>query len=95
PCPLSWHQHNRRCYHAFHAHRDWNDAQEQCTRTGGKLATAENEEIAKFLRTIQVNESSPSNSYWIGGSDGAVEGVYRWLDTSLVTFAIWETGEPN
>ena len=34
-------------------------------------------------------------NYWLGLSDGAVEGVFRWITTSVLTWDNWAPEQPT
>ncbi len=66
----------------------------------GYLVTITSQAEDTFVRAI------PGDQGWAGGSDGAVEGSWRWLDGpeagtlfwqngTTVTYAAWNANEPN
>ncbi|KAF4114204.1 hypothetical protein G5714_004427 [Onychostoma macrolepis] len=42
-----------------------------------------------------VKDISGGDLVWIGLTDSHVEGRWKWVDGSDVTFRFWQTGEPN
>lgn len=69
----------------------WEEAQRDAVRRGGYLAIITSAEENELVRVAFSNQQG-----WIGLSDTAVEGTYRWVDnTVLGTYRNWATGEPN
>jgi hypothetical protein len=89
------------CYIRVAPSLSWNDAQASCVTLGAHLATVEslNEEIV--VATLNDNTIA---DVWMGATDAAVEGDWRWLDgvdfppspsPNASSFQKWNTGEPN
>ena len=69
----------------------WQEAKSDAESRGGRLA---------ILNTLAKNNAVPSYSnqaLWIGATDEETEGVFKWIDGTLVSagYANWEAGEPN
>ena len=62
-------------------------------RSGGFLATIENQAQNDFLRAA-VSAQGVDN-FMIGYTDRYTEGTYKWLSTSESTFTNWSAGHPN
>ena len=85
-------------YYEFIAGTDisWNTARGSALSAGGYLATitsaAENTFVAALVTAGGVRG-------WLGGSDAAVEGTFRWMDGpeagNLLTYTNFPAGEPN
>jgi len=73
---------------------DWNGAQNYCQGMGMNLASAQNQAEADWMAWYSGNYVA-WGSWWIGLSDQAVEGQYKWADGSPYTFPYWNAGEPN
>ncbi len=57
----------------------------------GHLATIASGAENAFIRdNVAVNELA-----WIGLTDQAVEGAWRWITGELLTYTNWNAGEPN
>lgn len=72
----------------------WEQAQKACLRNGGELVMidteAENTALFKSLGArFSINEA------WIGLSDEAIEGQFRWVSGDPLEVPMWRGGEPN
>ena len=81
---------NGHSYQRFDTAMSWAAAKAFCETKGGHLATitsqAENDFISANLRT---------DNYWLGGTDEAFEGVWRWITGEPWTYTSWDVGKPN
>lgn len=69
----------------------WVVADQACRDFGQQLV---------LMRTAQTNNSvsavtAPYGQHWIGLTDRAVEGTFRWNNGAVATFTRWWAGEPN
>jgi hypothetical protein len=71
---------------------NWTNSQAEAVTLGGRLVkvedAAENAWIASTFDALNRN-------LWIGLSDAAVEGTYRWTDGTITQYRPWDPGEPN
>ena len=80
-------------YQVFKERKTWQQAEKSCASFGGHLTSIHSREEEQFIINHVVKQTS---SYlWIGGSDEAVEGAWKWTDGSPVDFFNWATSEPN
>ena len=89
-CENSWIGHGGHCYLEYTEEEDWCDAQSYCRSHGGYLVSIETESENNF-----IEGTFPDGSYWIGGNDLAVEGVYVWDSGNALTFANWNVYQPD
>ena len=72
--------------------RTWSGARSACEARGSFLAivhsAADNAEVTALV-------SGVGDAVWLGGSDSAAEGTWRWVDGSRVHYDGWAGGEPN
>ena len=69
----------------------WQEAKSDAESRGGRLA---------ILNTESKNKKVPSyisQALWIGATDEESEGVWKWIDGTLVNsgYSNWQDGEPN
>jgi hypothetical protein len=67
----------------------WADAGAACAARGASLVQIDDPDEIRFLRGAGVS------SAWLGLSDIAEEGSWRWADGSALGYARWGAGEPN
>jgi len=67
----------------------WSAARSACQGWGGDLAA-----ITSLAESVFVNPYV-STVTWIGGTDAAQEGVFRWADGEPWSFAAWAPQQPD
>uniref|UniRef100_UPI003AAF93A9 macrophage mannose receptor 1-like n=1 Tax=Centroberyx gerrardi TaxID=166262 RepID=UPI003AAF93A9 len=92
-CSSPWIPYNGHCFHLQRAQKTWTDAQTECRKEGGDLASIHNVEDQSFV--ISQLGYATSDELWIGLNDRKTEGLFDWGDHSTVTFTSWEFGNPN
>ena len=70
--------------------KSWADAKADCLAMGGHLVT-----ITSSAENAFVNDLAGSNTVWIGLTDEASEGTWKWVTGESVTYTNWNSGEPN
>ena len=107
-CPDSWFSLGRYCYHVSTARMDWGSSEQvpwskpyfhinfvlqYCwSIAGGYLAEFESLEEELAVESVL----SIDNNYWIGLSDFAQEGTWRWHDSHKEpSYTNWGPGEPD
>lgn len=68
----------------------WDTAFRKCQALGGRLAVVPDQDTWRFLAPRIGN-----SMVWLGASDSEAEGVWKWVDGSLLTFLAWTPGQPN
>ena len=81
---------NNHYYKLYTLGYDWDSAEFFCEKMGGHLATIANAEENSF-----VNGLSQGQNIWLGGTDIANEGVFKWVSGEAFVYANWSQGEPN
>ncbi|XP_076084747.1 aggrecan core protein-like isoform X2 [Mytilus galloprovincialis] len=95
-CDNGWKMHDNNCYYFSSLDKNWDDAKKACKLKNSILTDATSMDEINFLRT---NAKKFQKSFWLDGSDRAVEGVWVWT-TSGQKFSVsnWFTrtsNEPN
>jgi hypothetical protein len=86
------------CYEVFAEPLSWVAAEARCVTWGGHLASVESPPEDTFLELWPaVLGLTPANGsgVWIGGTDAAQDGIFRWTDGSFVLVNGWAPGQPN
>lgn len=68
----------------------WPQAQAYCAQNGGNLAIINNANENAYL----ANQLTIQSAY-IGLSDAASEGTFKWVDGSGLSYTNWYAGQPN
>ena len=71
----------------------WNQAKTDAISRGGRLAVLPTAEVND--RAVTAARASYPDGFWLGASDEEQEGVWRWLDGTLLSYERWRAGEPN
>ncbi len=73
--------------------RPFQEAREACLAEGAHMVIIGSPPEAE--RVVELALSVWPNHYWIGLSDVAREGRFRWVDGSEMRYEHWDEGEPN
>jgi hypothetical protein len=69
----------------------WSDANADCLAKGLQLASVRSTAENELLLT-----AAAGNKVWIGGTDAASEGKWKWSSTGTpLSYTNWYSGEPN
>ncbi|XP_060081091.1 uncharacterized protein LOC132560445 [Ylistrum balloti] len=85
-------------YEVIWMKKPWSQANIDCGKRGGILASVSNISIQRLLEKLlkdNVNCSQEMPSFWIGASDRIFEGDYYWADLSRLNFTYWFEGWPD
>ncbi|MBX2980819.1 MAG: HYR domain-containing protein [Flavobacteriales bacterium] len=88
-----------RSYHLATTPHNWSSANNAAIAAGGHLAVIRNATHNTWLRNA-VSVASPTavgneRAYWVGLSDAAVEGSFRWINGTPATYLNWSVNEPS
>lgn len=86
------------CYQVFNEFLSWDLAEQRCVGWGGHLATIESSEEDAFLDGWPEElgiEVSDVSSVWLGGTDVARDGDFRWIGDRTLPFIGWAPGQPD
>nr|XP_032636881.1 LOW QUALITY PROTEIN: C-type lectin domain family 17, member A-like [Chelonoidis abingdonii] len=82
-CPPGWQHFEKSCYFFSTSAKSWPDAKQFCTDQRSGLVIVNTTEEQRFLS----NHITEPNVYWLGLSDSAKEGEWRWLDGSPLSLS--------
>ena len=82
------------CWIALKTAKNWNSARESCHSWGGELASVRSAPENVFARQL-ADGGCGKVDVWLGGSDHAQEGHWRWLNGTAKGYNNWADGEPN
>uniref|UniRef100_A0A672HW95 C-type lectin domain-containing protein n=1 Tax=Salarias fasciatus TaxID=181472 RepID=A0A672HW95_SALFA len=77
--PEGWVYFQSSLYHVSSTKKTWQESRDDCLSRGADLMI-----IDRLYREM-----------WIGLTDSAQEGTWRWVDGTLVNTSFWLPGEPN
>ncbi|MFZ4526239.1 MAG: DUF4347 domain-containing protein [Chlorobium sp.] len=86
---LSTYTYNGHTYLLINA-STWLEAEAEAVKLGGHLVTINNQEENNWLVKTFGNDC-----FYIGLTDQAQEGVWKWISGEPVTYIHWISGEPN
>uniref|UniRef100_A0A673JBP8 Hepatic lectin-like n=1 Tax=Sinocyclocheilus rhinocerous TaxID=307959 RepID=A0A673JBP8_9TELE len=97
PCPEDWLQLEGRCYFFSEDKLDWQHSKESCASMGGHLSILHSHQQHHTLESVARNRGGFDYHYWIGLSDIETEGVWKWVDNTVVNTTFWSEWdkEPN
>ncbi len=75
------------------AYIDWQDAVNHCNSIGGYLVSITSAEEQKVVENL-IQQGS-CESYWIGATDEAEEGKWKWASGETVNYTNWASGQPD
>ncbi|XP_056005498.1 uncharacterized protein LOC130050218 isoform X3 [Ostrea edulis] len=91
-CASDWTPYDKNCYRLYTSTKSWTEAFIACQSVGSILVDIESASEQTFLQ----NFVSGGPSVWIGASDSATEGQWRWYSSPQSwVFINWDSGEPN
>nr|XP_055064538.1 asialoglycoprotein receptor 1-like isoform X2 [Misgurnus anguillicaudatus] len=85
-----WKEYQFSLYFISSEKKSWSESRRYCTQKGADLIIINNRQEQDFIRTISSLEY-----FWIGLTDSAVEGRWKWVDGSTLTTSFWAYREPN
>ncbi|EMI53061.1 family 16 glycoside hydrolase [Rhodopirellula sallentina] len=80
-------------FKVFDKQLTWDEARDECTRLGGTLAKVDAMDIHEHV--FREAKKIGMDSVWIGACDAEVEGSWKWIDGTPLSFSRWGPGQPN
>ncbi|XP_038629196.1 C-type lectin domain family 17, member A-like [Scyliorhinus canicula] len=91
-CPCGWKVQKQKCYKFSTDKRNWNGAKQQCESQKSHFVIINTTEEQNFI-TKYVKDKK--EAHWIGLTDGADEGKWKWVDGSTVSYLNWQKDQPD
>lgn len=97
PCPDSWLQFEGRCYYFSPDKKEWQESKESCEAMGSHLAILHSHTQHEALEKEARKLGGFDYHFWIGLSDTETEGVWKWVDNTVVNKTYWDesSSEPD
>ena len=88
-CPGGWYKFGCKCYQVSNALGSWNKSRELCVSFGADLVVVDSKEEMDFI-------SRYGGDTWLGATDEASEGMWRWVDGTVLSVdnPSWSGGKP-
>ena len=89
-CPVGWDSFGCKCYFPSLTWLPWNQSRGVCVSHGADLVVVDSEEEMDFI-------SSYNSYFWLGATDEAGEGTWRWVDGTVLSLdnPSWSRGGPQ
>ncbi|XP_017561530.1 CD209 antigen-like protein C isoform X1 [Pygocentrus nattereri] len=97
PCPEGWTHLDGKCYYFSEDKLDWKNSKDSCASMGSHLTILHTHQQHDNLEKIARSIGGFDYHFWIGLSDSEEEGVWKWVDNTLVNKTYWNewNQEPN
>ncbi|XP_029599516.1 C-type lectin domain family 4 member E-like [Salmo trutta] len=90
-CLQGWKKLGSSCYYVSTEYKSWEESRQDCRNRGADLVVINSQE-----KQTLVNWLCGVKKYvWIGLTDSATEGTWKWVDDTPLTTKYWYSGEPN
>uniref|UniRef100_A0A665X4P7 C-type lectin domain-containing protein n=1 Tax=Echeneis naucrates TaxID=173247 RepID=A0A665X4P7_ECHNA len=88
-CPAGWTKNDCVCYLLSNKSSSWDEGRDDCRARGADLVVIDTlkEQVSILTRN--------SESAWIGLTDRAEEGHWKWVDGTPLTETFWEINQPD
>lgn len=80
-------------YYRFDTAVTWREAKELCEKAGGSLATITSWTEQNVVKKLV--EDGTQEQYWIGATDEALEGQWKWTTGEEATYDGWHNNQPD
>uniref|UniRef100_A0A8C4ZUU7 C-type lectin domain-containing protein n=1 Tax=Gadus morhua TaxID=8049 RepID=A0A8C4ZUU7_GADMO len=80
-CQGGWDKFGCKCYRYSREWGSWNKCRESCVTDGADLVVVDSKEEMDFI-------SGYAEYFWLGATDEASEGMWRWVDGTFVVSSV-------
>ncbi|CAL8386446.1 unnamed protein product [Gadus morhua 'NCC'] len=89
-CPRGWDDFGYKCYLLSKELGSWNKSRKLCVSNGADLVVVDSKEELDFI-------SRYGGYFWLGATDEASEGMWRWVDGTVLSVdnPSWSGGKPD
>ncbi|XP_065449845.1 C-type lectin-like [Chrysemys picta bellii] len=96
-CPGCWLPFHDSCYQYVPQEKNWLEAEAHCQQhwPGAHLASIHSAEEKNILTNYMKWSLTKNSPVWIGLSDPDHDQTWRWSDNSLLSFTVWNKGQPD
>jgi flagellar hook assembly protein FlgD len=91
--PSSAKEYKGHTYYVYKANVTWKKAKALCEAKGGHLVTITSAKENTFVKSLV--EKANIGYCWLGATDEAKEGTWKWVTGESFKFSYWRDGEPN
>uniref|UniRef100_A0A3B3C874 C-type lectin domain family 17, member A-like n=1 Tax=Oryzias melastigma TaxID=30732 RepID=A0A3B3C874_ORYME len=88
-CPAEWIRFGSSCYFFSRDSKSWDEARNFCRAREADLVVINSKNEKTFVSAFR------DTPVWIGLTDGAVEGTWKWVDGSSLTLPFWGEDQPD
>uniref|UniRef100_A0A3B3C9T1 C-type lectin domain-containing protein n=1 Tax=Oryzias melastigma TaxID=30732 RepID=A0A3B3C9T1_ORYME len=88
-CPAEWIRFGSSCYFFSGESKFWDEARKFCRAREADLVVINSNDENTFVSALK------KESVWIGLSDEASEGTWKWVDGSSLTLEFWKHNQPD
>lgn len=81
-------------YKRYDQPMNWHAGNAFCSQKGGYLAVITSESENDFIKA-KFTSSISNHGTWLGGSDEATEGTWKWVNNEKWSYSKWSAAEPN
>jgi hypothetical protein len=92
PSDAKYFSSNGHYYKVYHLTKTWQQARAYCASLGGHLATITSAQEQAFIKTLGCKKNY---NYWLGATDAAKEGTWKWVTGEKWSYQAWGSNQPD
>jgi hypothetical protein len=92
PSDAKYFSSNGHYYKVYHLTKTWQQAKAYCESLGGHLATITSAKEQAFIKNIGCKKRY---NYWLGATDEAKEGTWKWVTGEKWSYQAWGSNQPD